>query len=627
MKQTRLSSVAALLLTSLVLSVWGGVPARAANMSTSGNSFCLRNLSVLGVSAVELRAQTSSAQRRRVLRGRAESFSRQTLMGWRAPESPFSNTQEPTPTPSTPRSVPVSSPTPTQVSPSVTSVATQPKTANPTKTVGELQNRIAAILRKDDLAPAMVAIKVVSLDTGRVLFEENSEKLLRPASNMKLYTVATALDRLSPDYRFVTSAYARARPDADGTIRGDLIIFGRGDPSLAARFNNGDYFKAINDLASRIAAAGVKRVDGDIVGDESYFSGPQYGSGWEWEDLTWYYGAEISALTVNDNALDLFVKPGIRVGSLANITTGPPDPLLTISNQVITSAKGSRREISIFRGLGENRITISGSIPMDDRGFTSGIGISHPALFFVYLLRSALLQKGVSITGRSRTTGGEEQTLLTAGTSITSGPNGSSTSPGASSQSEIATLQSPPFSLIAAQTLKPSQNLYTELILRTLGKLYPADNAAAAKLTSEEAGLEVVKSFLKSAGIRPESLVLSDGSGLSRNDMVTAEASVQLLTFMSRHRYADVFREALPIAGVDGTLRNRMKGTVAENNVRAKTGSLSSAASLSGYVTTASGEKLVFSIMVNNFGSDLEPRISCIDPIAVLLASFEGRSE
>jgi serine-type D-Ala-D-Ala carboxypeptidase/endopeptidase (penicillin-binding protein 4) len=602
MKQTRLSSVAALLLTSLLLSVWGGVPARAANMSTSGNSFYPR-------------------------RGRGESFSRQTLMGWRAPESPFSNTQEPTPTPSTPKSVPVSSPTPTQVSPSVASVATQPKTANSTKTVGELQNRIAAILRKDDLAPAMVAIKVVSLDTGRVLFEENSEKLLRPASNMKLYTVATALDRLSPDYRFVTSAYARARPGADGTIRGDLIIFGRGDPSLAARFNNGDYFKAINDLASRIAAAGVKRVEGDIVGDESYFSGPQYGSGWEWEDLTWYYGAEISALTVNDNALDLFVKPGSRVGSPANITTGPPDPLLTISNQVITSAKGSRREISIFRGLGENRITISGSIPMDDRGFTSGIGISHPALLFVYLLRSALLQKGVSITGRSRTTGGEEQTLLTPGTSITSGPNGSSTSPGASSQSEIATLQSPPFSLIAAQTLKPSQNLYTELILRTLGKLNPPDNAAAAKLTSEEAGLEVVKSFLKSAGIRPESLVLSDGSGLSRNDMVTAEASVQLLTFMSRHRYADVFREALPIAGVDGTLRNRMKGTVAENNVRAKTGSLSSAASLSGYVTTASGEKLVFSIMVNNFGSDLEPRISCIDPIAVLLASFEGRSE
>jgi D-alanyl-D-alanine carboxypeptidase/D-alanyl-D-alanine-endopeptidase (penicillin-binding protein 4) len=135
-----------------------------------------------------------------------------------------------------------------------------------------------------------------------------------------------------------------------------------------------------------------------------------------------------------------------------------------------------------------------------------------------------------------------------------------------------------------------------------------------------------VKAFLKTVGIRPESLVLSDGSGLSRNDMITADASVQLLTFMSRHRYADVFREALPIAGVDGTLRTRLRNTPAENNLRAKTGSLSSAASLAGYVTTAAGEKLVFSIMVNNYPRDMEPRVVCIDPIAVLLASFTGKS-
>ena len=156
----------------------------------------------------------------------------------------------------------------------------------------------------------MVGIKVVSLDKGRVLFEENATKLLRPASNMKLYTVAAALDRLSPDYRFSTSVYASTRPDAAGVVHGDLTIYGRGDPSIAARFNNGDYFKAIDDLATRIVAAGVKRVEGDIVGDESYFVGPKYGSGWNWEDLTWYYGAEITPLTANDNALDLFIKPG-----------------------------------------------------------------------------------------------------------------------------------------------------------------------------------------------------------------------------------------------------------------------------------------------------------------------------
>jgi D-alanyl-D-alanine carboxypeptidase/D-alanyl-D-alanine-endopeptidase (penicillin-binding protein 4) len=473
----------------------------------------------------------------------------------------------------------------------------------------------------------MVGIKVVSLDTGRVLFEGNANKLLRPASNMKLFTVAAALDRLTPDYHFVTSVYAKEKPDQGGTIKGDLIVYGRGDPSIAARFNNGDYFKAIDDLASRIAAAGVKHVEGDLVGDETYFTGAQYGSGWEWEDLQWSYGAEVSALTVNDNALDLFIKPGPSVGATALVTTGPPDPLLTIVNRVTTGPSGSRRNLTVHRGLGENTLEVSGSIPLDDRGYTSGIGISHPALLFVHLLRAALAQHGVTITGKSRTEGAVNQSLLTAGATFTSEGSQHDDPAEFSVKVEIANMQSPPLSVVAAQTLKPSQNLYTELILRTLGKVAkPAATSSSAPRTDEGLGVEVVKAFLKEAGLNPTALVLSDGSGLSRNDMVTADATVRLLTYMSKHKYANVLREALPIAGVDGTLRNRFRGTVAENNVRAKTGSLSSAASLSGYVTTAAGENLVFSIMVNNYPSDAEPRTVCIDPIAVLLASFVGRS-
>ena len=157
----------------------------------------------------------------------------------------------------------------------------------PPKTVAELQTRISEILAKPELAPAMVGVKITSLDTGRVLFEENSGKLLRPASNMKLYTVATALDKLSPDYRFKTLVYSSTKLDSSGVLRGDLSILGRGDPSFAARFNNGDYLKAIDNLATRIVSAGVKRVEGDLVGDESYFVGPKYGAGWGGEDLTW----------------------------------------------------------------------------------------------------------------------------------------------------------------------------------------------------------------------------------------------------------------------------------------------------------------------------------------------------
>jgi len=362
-------------------------------------------------------------------------------------------------------------------------------------------------------------------------------------------------------------------------------------------------------------AAGVKRVDGDLVGDETYFVGAPYGTGWEWEDLQWWYGAEVSALTINDNALDLAVKPGTQVGAPAIVTTGPPDPLLTIINKAVTSPRGTRRDIVVYRGLSADTLEISGSIALDDRGYTGGIGISKPALLFAYLLRASLAERGVKISGKTRAT--NALIAPTPNTAAVSLP-----------PVEVATLQSRPLSLIAAQTLKPSQNLYTELILRTLGKVAaPPPTAATLNRTSESAGIEAVKAFLREAGVTPSSLVLTDGSGLSRNDMITTGATLQLLTYMHRHRYAAAFRDALPIAGVDGTLRNRFKGTVAENNLRAKTGTLSSANSLSGYVRDAAGEQLAFSIIVNNYPEDTDVRVNCIEPIALLLASFAGKTQ
>ncbi len=503
-----------------------------------------------------------------------------------------------------------------------------------TRTVAELQSRIAAVLGKPELAQAMVGIKVASLDTGQVLFESNANKLLRPASNMKLYTVAAGFDRLSPNYRFVTSVYGPAKPDSKGVVHGDLIIYGRGDPSIGFRFNEGNYFKGIEDLAARIIAAGVKRVDGDLVGDESYFDGPPYGTGWEWEDLQWWYGAEVSALTINDNFLDTSVKPGPKVGDPALISTGPPDPLLRITNHVRTAPNGTPRDLSVYRPLGSDTVQFSGSIALDDKGYTGRLAISRPALLFAYLLRASLAQRGVTIKGKTRTIDS-----YSGGSLIATGPLALAQNPVMDGKTpvEIARKESGPFSQIAAQTLKPSQNLYTELILRTLGELsIPMATIGAGNVvtappptrprTSEGRGLEVVKAFLKEAGVDPSSLSLTDGSGLSRNDMITAESTLQLLTYMHNHRYATAFRDALPIAGVDGTLRNRMKGTAAENNLRAKTGTLSSASSLSGFVTSAAGERLVFSIMVNNYPESTDPPSVCIDPIAVLLASFAGRS-
>ncbi|HKP46174.1 MAG TPA: D-alanyl-D-alanine carboxypeptidase/D-alanyl-D-alanine-endopeptidase, partial [Pyrinomonadaceae bacterium] len=254
----------------------------------------------------------------------------------------------------------------------------------------------------------------------------------------------------------------------------------------------------------------------------------------------------------------------------------------------------------------------------------------QPALLFTYLLRSALSSRGVIVAGKSRSIDSRSGESLVP----RNGPPGQLV--------ELTMLESVPLSVIAAQTLKPSQNLYTELILRTLGRVTPPilnlprtsaldDSSEQNEMpslarTSESDGIEVVKSFLTQAGLDPSALNLTDASGLSRNDLITADATIELLSYMRKHRYAQAFRDALPIAGVDGTLRNRMKGTAAQNNLRAKTGTLSSAASLSGYVTTASGEELAFSIIVNNYVDSRFNPLSVIDPIAVLLANFNGRS-
>jgi D-alanyl-D-alanine carboxypeptidase/D-alanyl-D-alanine-endopeptidase (penicillin-binding protein 4) len=282
------------------------------------------------------------------------------------------------------------------------------------------------------------------------------------------------------------------------------------------------------------------------------------------------------------------------------------------------------RALRIYRGLGANTLEITGTLPLGDAGFRGGAAIPDPALAFVTMLRDALVKRGVKIDGRVRTV-----TQSSGGSLVPSSPVPSATNAPAPMQPiEIASLQSPPFSVVAAHTLKPSQNQYTELTLRTLGRISVLPpNPTAREKDSEGLGLDIVRNFLKQAGIGESDVNLDDGSGLSRNDLISANTTVQLLTYMSRHKYFAQFRDALPIAGVDGTLSTRMRGTPAQGNLRAKTGSLSSVASLSGYVTTAAGEHLVFSMMLNNYPDASAVRRDSIDAIAILLASFSGKTQ
>lgn len=525
--------------------------------------------------------------------------------------------------------VPAQTPTP----------APQQQTATTPESVESLSSRIGAHIGQPRFAPAAWGVKIVSLDSGKIVFEHNAGKYFNPASNAKLYSVALALDRLGADYRIKTSLYSAARPNATGTLKGDLLIYGRGDPVMTASLNDGDYFKPFEPLIQQLANAGVRRIEGDIVGDESYFATPPIGAGWEWDDLQEYYGAEVSALTINDNALDLFVKPAERVGAPCRVTTGPVTPFVTLMNRMQTAPKGTEARVVVYRPVGENVIYVSGRLPVDHKGYKGSVSVHNPAGLFTNLFKDALARRGITVTGRARTIDWKyrEVTPIDFTRLI-----------------ELGFVESLPLKDIARETLKPSQNLYAQMLLLQAGaqqgqyatgqKLDAQQNGDASgnptarpqslaatdpQLTTEQMGVQALNNFLAEVGVKKGDVLLEEGSGLSRKDIITPNATIALLTYMSRHRHAEFYQAGLPVAGVDGTLQNRMKGTAAAGNARAKTGSLRYVYTLSGYVTSAAGERLAFSIMLNNYyntDQNSSPRAD-IDAIVVMLANFTGATE
>jgi len=468
-----------------------------------------------------------------------------------------------------------------------------------------LQARLAALLDQPRFAQAQWGVKIVSMDSGRTLFERNADKLMVPASGAKLLTAALALDRLGPDYRIKTSFFAAAKPDAQGVIHGDLLVFGRGDPSFSARFNGGDYKKALQPALDALLAAGVGKIDGGIIGDESWFRGPPFGTDWAWDDLQEFYGAPASALTYQDNVVDLLFKPGRAAGDPCDIVTMPETGILTFRNRTRTAPSNAPASIRLYRPVGESLVYAWGGVPLGSAGVSGSVSVPKPALWFVTMLKDGLAQNGVSVSGGV----GEEDGLSREVSPIVW-----------SNWVEIASVQSRPLAEIVQQTLKASENLYAQLLLLQVGA-----RAGAANLDTGQAGLAEMETFLASAGISRDMARLEEGSGLSRDCLVTPGAITRLLTFMNSHRDRAAFVNALPVAGVDGTLGNRFKGTAAAGNLRAKTGSLAGVHTLSGYVTTAGKEKLAFSIMLNN-DRDETAALEALDAAALALAEFTGQS-
>lgn len=445
-----------------------------------------------------------------------------------------------------------------------------------------LASDLDQLIDQSDAARARWGVFVLSKD-GRVIYSRDGDKLFTPASNMKIYSTAVALDLLGAGYRWRTSVYALKPPDGNGVVDGELVLYGRGAPDLDSRSKEG-----LPALVDQLYARGVRRVRGDIVGDESYFSGEIYGVGWQWNDLQWYYGAQPSALTIDENAIEVTIAPAERPRSSAEVVVNPNDDYVRLTNDTNTGERDAVTSVGINRGLSDNSVRVWGEFPAGGRAFSAFLSIHDPALHAATIFRRLLIARGIQVNGKV-----SSRDFRVA--------DGNKFDP--QSAIELAFIDSATLTEIVHQTNKESNNLFAELILRTLGKEKGAtapdrDPRRNQTRGDDVAGTAVIKKWLNDHEINTEGMALQDGSGLSRLDLITPESAARLLLLATQTSWAEQFHDSLPVAGRDGTLRARLSNL--SQRVSAKTGSLTYTHSLTGYVTTKSGEVLIFSIICND---------------------------
>lgn len=427
-----------------------------------------------------------------------------------------------------------------------------------------LASRLQRIVDDPALARAHVGLAVQVAETGEVLFESEAEKRFVPASNTKIVTAAVALDALGPDHRWTTRLVADG-PVVDGTLAGDLWIIGGGDPVLSRR--------AVDGWAPVLRQAGIRRIEGSIVGDDRVFEPGQWGDGWMWDDLYAGWAAGVSGLQLHPNTVRAWLIPGSELGSGARLQLRGSGPQLPIDTRVRTGAPGSEVRLRFVPPPSGGDVRLEGWIPLGLDTVPLYLATPHPTLYLLEYVADVLEREGISVGGGVRRAESEENPVA---------------------PSWSTEFVSEPLSSIVSRMLKPSDNQIAETVLRTIGR-------EAGDGGSAESGIEVVQSTLAAWGIEPGAIDLVDGSGLSFYNELTPNAMVRLLRAMWRHPEFPVFEAAMPIAGVDGTLRRRLLGTPGESNVKAKTGSLSSVRALSGYLRDGAGETLIFALLLNGY--------------------------
>lgn len=453
-----------------------------------------------------------------------------------------------------------------------------------------LQQQLDTLLSDARFQGSQVGLVVRDATTGETLYDRNGSTRLLPASNTKLFSSTAAMHTLGPSYRFHTDVLATA-PVRGGKLRGDLYLKGYGDPTAL----EGDY-KA---LAKQVAKSGVRRIDGDLVADDTYFDHVRLGDSWAWDDEPFYYNAQISALTLAPNTdydsgtAIVESLPGSKAGAPVGLKLVPANGVIKLVSTATTGAAGSANTLTIERDHGTNVVRVSGSVPLGATVGQEWVTVWEPEVYAADVFKRALAAEGVRVDGRIKVAASPAQARrLARDESMT-----------------VGELMNP--------FLKLSNNMHAETLVKAMGAVAEASGTWSA-------GLGVVTDYASSVGVDTSAIRLSDGSGLSRKVNVTADSVTDLLIAAQKEPWFQQWYDALPIAGnadrfVGGTLRSRMAGTPAANNLHGKTGSLTGVTALSGYVSTADHRKLVFSMISNNYLTTPRP---VEDAVGITLASW-----
>jgi serine-type D-Ala-D-Ala carboxypeptidase/endopeptidase (penicillin-binding protein 4) len=423
------------------------------------------------------------------------------------------------------------------------------------------------------MARGVWSVDVRSLATGEQLYERDAGRLMMPASNMKIVTLAAAAELLGWDHRFTTTLETSA-PIEDGILKGDLFVRGGGDPTINTR--DGRAPAVLNEWTNALRAAGIREIAGRIVGDDQMFDDEGIGPGWAWDYLQFGYAAPVGALQFNENLARLTIRPGAQRGDPPEVSLSAGAGLQLL-NRVATAEAGVSNDVTYRRRLDAPVLEVSGTIAVGSKPIERTVAVVNPTAFFAQSLRDALAERGIRVDGPAVDLDDVAAELAMAERRV------------------LVSTQSPPLREIGLVLMKVSQNLYAETLVKAIG-------ASRGGLGTFDGGLAAVRATLTGWDVPADAYVLADGSGLSRYNYITARAITALLERMFKDaRHHDPFYATLPIAGKDGTIGTRLRRTRAEGNAVAKTGSIANVRSLSGYVRTRDGEMLVFAILANDF--------------------------